>query len=101
MLFLITCNDCADGPAIRAKTLPLHQAHLPTVQRWIKAAGPLMGADGKPCGSFFLVEAESEADARAFMARDPFHQAGLWATIQVQACRATFGDWFGGRPAAS
>lgn len=99
MLYLITCTDVADGPAIRDRVLATHLDHIAAVlpEKRIRIAGPVNGPNGKPHGSYFIVEAESEADARAFLARDPFHKAGLWATIKVEPCRAVAGDWVGGR----
>jgi uncharacterized protein YciI len=42
-------------------------------------------------GSLLILEAESLEDARAFNLDDPYQKAGLFASVQVTAFKATIG----------
>lgn len=54
--------------------------------------GPLLGADGKPAGSMFMLEAEDEAQARALYDGDPYVKVGVARLRTVVAYRNAIRD---------
>jgi uncharacterized protein YciI len=46
-------------------------------------SGPLLADDGREFGSLIVVEAESASAVEAFLDRDPYVQAGLFARRHV------------------
>jgi uncharacterized protein YciI len=92
MLFAIQCTDRADGRAIRAATRPAHLAHLEAHQDRLLLVGPVLDAEGLPCGSLLVVEATDQAAAEAFAAADPYARAGLFESVTVQPFRTVFKD---------
>jgi uncharacterized protein YciI len=72
--FVITRYDRGDGQAeaIRARTRPAHGAYMKSLGARVRAGGPLLDAQGQPCGGFMIFEAASEAAVRAMLAADPF-----------------------------
>jgi uncharacterized protein YciI len=54
-------------------------------------AGPLLDEAGNMAGSLLILEADSLEDARGFNLADPYQTAGLFASVQVTAFKATIG----------
>ncbi|WP_439532219.1 YciI family protein [Polymorphobacter sp.] len=90
-------QDAPGSGPIRAKYMAAHLAHVEANMARLAVAGPLRNATGAVSGSLLVVHAEDEADARAFIAQDPYFKAGVWAVIEVRAFSAVAGDWVGGR----
>lgn len=65
MLFAIICTDRPDSLELRMATRAQHLAFLELNKAAIQFGGPQLGADGKPCGSLILLEAEDRASAEA------------------------------------
>ena len=78
-----------DDPALadlRVAVRPSHKAYLADVADRIAFAGPLLGADGRTMiGSLLAIDFETLAQARAWLADEPFTRAGLYAHVQVHA----------------
>ncbi len=77
-----------DKPGTAAQRTQMRQAHLAYLQEHahrILVAGPYVDpADGKDCGSLFLVQCADLAEARAFADNDPFAAAGMFSEVQVR-----------------
>ena len=59
----------------------------------LKVAGPTTSEDGSAMtGSMLVIEAESQADAEAWAAGDPYAKAGLFESVVVRPWRWTFGN---------
>ncbi len=72
MLFVATCIDKPDSADKRVENRPAHLAYLNGLGSQVKIGGALLAADCRtPVGSMVVVEAESEADVQALLARDP------------------------------
>ena len=83
MLFCIHCQDKPDSLELRKATRPSHLEYLADFETPV--GGPLLDADGDPCGSVIFLEADDLAAAEAFAAGDPYRQAGLFETVTVRA----------------
>jgi len=92
MYFVAILADRDDGLPIRLETRPVHLEWMKTVP--IRVAGPFLDENGdKPIGSLLIVEAETEAEARAILAEDPYAKAGLFKSGEVRPWR-----WVVGKP---
>lgn len=92
MLFAITCADKPNSLELRMATRPTHLEYLQSRMANFVVVGPVLDAEGKPCGSLFVVEAADQAAAEAFAAGDPYAKAGLFETVQVSPFRMVFKD---------
>ncbi len=90
MLFAISCFDKPGSLALRQATRP---AHLDFVTgQHVVIGGPLLDAEGQPCGSLLLFEAPDRAAAEAFVAADPYGQAGLFERVTIHGFRTVIRD---------
>lgn len=96
-LYAIIARDAPGSAAARQSARDDHFAHIETIIDRIAIAGPLKDEAGAFTGSLVIVEAESEADARALYERDPYHRAGVWAEAQIAPFTAAAGTWIGGK----
>ena len=92
MLFVITCTDRPGSLDLRLATRPGHLAYATTYADRIVLGGPLLDADGRPCGSMLLVDVEDRAAAEGFAAGDPYAKAGLFESTVIRGFRTVFRD---------
>lgn len=90
-LYVLVCNDKPDSLELRLANREAHLAYARGFADRLKVAGPLLDEAGNMAGSLLILEAESLEDARAFNLDDPYHKAGLFASVQVTAFKATIG----------
>ena len=99
MYFVIFASDRPDHEQVRAGERPRHHKYIhdPGLPVRLHVAGPTLDPEsGTMNGSLFIVEADDLAAAEAFVADDPYNQAGLFETIVVRPFR-----WNVGQPEAS
>jgi uncharacterized protein len=96
--FVITCIDRTDidTTPLRGAHRAAHMAHVEAYLARYLIAGPLKNADGVAIGSLLVVQAEDEADARAFLETDPYFAAGFWGEISIHGFLPAAGEWIGG-----
>jgi uncharacterized protein len=91
-LFLVLCTDKPGARDLRAATRPAHLAYLEGRTAHVKLGGPWLDeADGGPLGSMLVLEAADLAEAKAFVAADPYSEAGLFADVRVTPWRLVVG----------
>jgi hypothetical protein len=90
-LYVLVCNDKPDSLELRLANREDHLAYARGFADRLKVAGPLLDEAGNMAGSLLILEAESLEDARAFNLDDPYQKAGLFASVQVTAFKATIG----------
>jgi uncharacterized protein YciI len=90
-LYVLVCNDKPDSLELRLANRETHLAYARGFADRLKVAGPLLDEAGNMAGSLLILEAESLEDARAFNLDDPYQKAGLFASVQVTAFKATIG----------
>ncbi|SFZ85393.1 hypothetical protein SAMN02983003_2555 [Devosia enhydra] len=84
MLFAIIAEDKPDGVDHRMAVRPTHLKHLDTLGDKLVFAGPFIDSAGQPCGSLMVIEAQSQAEAEAMAAQDPFVVEGVFESYQVR-----------------
>jgi uncharacterized protein YciI len=94
MLFAFVCKDKPGHLNVRMETRPEHVEHLTKLntEGTLKMAGPFLDADGKPCGSLIIVNADSTDAAKALADSDPYAKAGLFESVEVKAFNWTFNN---------
>lgn len=96
-VFLVICHDGPGSAALRDQHLEGHLHYIEHNWERYLVCGP-MRPPGKSelCGSFFLVTAGDEADARRLLDGDPYLTCGMYERIEVFASTAAAGRWQGG-----
>jgi uncharacterized protein len=86
MIFIFTLIDKPNHAELRTRVRPQHKAALAAVADRIAFAGPLTHDDGTTMiGSLLAIDFPSRDAAHAWLATEPFTQAGLYASTSVQA----------------
>ena len=84
MHFVIHCLDKPNAVQQRLAHYDAHKAYLSAPTVAILVSGPLLAPDQETMiGSFFLVEAESQAQVEAFHNNDPFKKAAIWEKVSI------------------
>ena len=93
MPFAIITHDGPDSAAIRAEHGAAHRRYLDDNKALLIVAGAMLQDDAtRPHGSIFIIDTEDRADAEAFLAGDPFSQAGLFESAEITYWRKAFFD---------
>ena len=90
MLFAIQCEDKPNALELRMATRPKHLEYLDGHAASIVQGGPVLDAEGKPCGSLLLVDVADQATAEALAASDPYALAGLFQRVTIRPFRQVF-----------
>ncbi len=86
MLFTFILIDKPDHGALRQRVRPLHKEYLARVADRIAFAGPFTHDDGTTMlGSLLVIDFPSRDAAHAWLAEEPFTQAGLYGSVTVHA----------------
>ncbi len=86
MKYIILFEDSPNAdPDIRKEKMPLHLAFLERHADQISAAGPLHTPSGEAAGGIWIVEANSENDAKNLVKTDPFFSTGLRKSFRILA----------------
>jgi uncharacterized protein YciI len=91
MHFVAICLDKPDSLTKRLENRVAHLAFLGEKPEIVKLAGPFLDSAGQPCGSMLILECPDEAAARAFLARDPYASADLFASVELRAYKPVLG----------
>jgi len=78
---------CLDHPphamALRDSVRTAHRAYVLANAAPIRCAGAMRDADENQCGTIYVFDAASEADVRAWFTSEPFHAAGVYASVRI------------------
>jgi len=85
-------DDPTLAAEVRQRHMPDHLAFLERNAAAIRAAGPLVEADGSPGGGLWLVEATDRAAVQALVHGDPCCPTGLRRSVQVLDWRQVFAE---------
>ncbi|MFY9810393.1 YciI family protein [Aquabacterium sp.] len=86
MLYVFMLMDKPGSGELRQANRPVHKAYLAEMQERIAFAGPLLADDGTTMvGSLLVIDFLSRDAAEAWLAQEPFVQAGVFASTTVQA----------------
>ncbi len=92
MHFTIRCTDKPDRLALRLATRPDHLAYLQRNLDKLVLVGPVLDEEGRPKGSFYVVDVADRAEAERLAADDPYAKAGLFAQVELDPVRVVFKD---------
>ena len=96
-VFLVLAWDGPGSATPRDEHLGGHLEYIEKHYERYLACGPLREPGGTDLvGSFFLVAAKDETDARDFLAGDPYLNSGMYTTVTVHEATAAGGRWMGG-----
>ena len=87
MLYALLCTDKPNSAELRAKMRPEHLVYLNHLGDALKFAGPFLDDAGTPTGSLVMIEAETRTAAEKLASKDPYAQAGLFASVEIKAWR--------------
>ena len=95
--FLVVALDGAGSAEVRDSALDGHLEYVEKHCDRYLICGP-MNVPGNPelVGSFFLITADDEQDARDFLAGDPYMASGMYASVTVHQVSAAAGRLMGG-----
>ena len=86
MLFVLHLLDKPDAAALRQRVRPEHKAYLAQAADRIAFAGPLLHDDcDTMLGSLLVIDFDSREAVMAWLADEPFTQAGLYADMRIHA----------------
>lgn len=88
-LFTYRGSDGPRGLELRKTVRERHLAHLRALADAgrVRFGGPLIDADGNPCGSLVILEAEDLAAAREIAENDPYLLEGVFERVEVLETR--------------
>lgn len=89
MPIALIARDKPNSLQIRLDTRPAHLDYLKSTDA-VMHAGPLLGADEKPCGSLIVLDMDM-ATAQDWADADPYAQAGLFASVELVAWNKVIG----------
>jgi uncharacterized protein YciI len=101
MIYTFVLLDKPDAAALRQHVRPEHKAYLGAAAERIAFAGPLVADDGSTMiGSLLAIDFETRDAAHAWLAKEPFFCAGLYASTTVHAFSNLWPQKAGFPPAA-
>ena len=89
--FVLTCLDHPNNLERRMGAREAHLAYVKENLGLLKLAGPLLDDAGQMAGSMFILDVADKAAVEAFNAADPYTQAGVFASVTIQAMKITVG----------
>ena len=88
MLFSVFVLDKPNVVEKRKAAHGEHVAHLKTAKDYgvtLTVGGPLVSDDGATAiGSLMVMDAADRASVEKFNRADPFHENGIWSTVEIQ-----------------
>ncbi len=90
MLFVALCTDKPDHVDLRLATRAAHLAFLAEHAAQVKLGGPFLDGD-TPVGSLLIIDCETQTQARALLADDPYAKAGLFASVELKPWKRVVG----------
>lgn len=83
-MFVVHCTDKPDSQHIRLDNRPRHLEYIKTNLDKVVMAGPVLSDDRQAMvGSILVLDFAERAQLDAFLAGDPYAQAGLFAGVTV------------------
>ena len=85
MFFVVLAWDKPDRSDVRRQTKPRHKEHLDSGAPRLRVlqSGPLLSERGIEHGSLIVIEADEAGAVRAFVDRDPYVAADLFASVDI------------------
>jgi uncharacterized protein YciI len=87
----IYCRDKGNATELRMATRPAHLDWIKAAPFVIAAAGPLLESEGRMVGSLLIVGSPDIEAVKAWVAGDPYAQAGLFESVTITGFRHLIG----------
>lgn len=84
MPYLISCFYVVDGAKRRLAIRDVHIEYILKFKEKIALARAIAGDDNAAIGMFISLNVETKDDAENFIRDEPYNDAGLFATIEIQ-----------------
>ncbi|MGC3938042.1 YciI family protein [Roseobacter sp. EG26] len=82
MLVALIAHDKPGALPVRQENRPAHVAYLKSGDA-VQQAGPLLDDAGEMAGSLIILDVPDMTAAEAWVAGDPYGQAGLFESVQL------------------
>ncbi len=96
MYYLITAYDGTDKDALerRMKVRPRHLENVKRVKEKgsVVLAGAITDDDGKPVGSYLILDFDSRELLEEYIATEPYVTEGVWLDIKAEPCKVAIKD---------
>ena len=89
-LYMMLCTDKPDALDLRMANRAAHLAYVAETG-CVVLAGPVLDDAGQMAGSLLVLDLADIAAARAWGARDPYAQAGLFESVRLQEWKKVVG----------
>lgn len=90
MQFIITAYDGRDPDALerRMRIRPRHLENIVRVKEKgsVICAGGITDGEGRPVGSFLILEFATRAMLDEYLAGEPYVTGGVWQEIRIETC---------------
>lgn len=97
MAYVIVGRDSVGSAVPRQQFIAQHLEFVERSIDRILVAGPLRDpATGANVGSLYVLDVDTESEARALLEADPYYRAGVWASVTVEPFMGAAGRWVGG-----
>lgn len=96
MNFLINAYDYTDKDAL-ARRMEVRPRHLENIYRVMEhnkilCAGGITNDEGKPIGSFLIMDFPSREDLDKYLESEPYITEKVWEYVKVEPCNAVIVD---------
>ncbi|MBR6700726.1 MAG: hypothetical protein IKL72_03245 [Firmicutes bacterium] len=96
MQFLITAYDGTDNDALsrRMRVRPSHLENMRKVMEnnKILCAGGIISDEGKPVGSFLIMDFPSRESLDKYLETEPYVTEKVWESIKIETCNPVILD---------
>lgn len=90
MPYTLICFDKPGALEIRKANREAHLAYI-AESGVVEQAGPFLDTDGQMIGSLVILSVETEAEAAAWAAGDPYAAADLFDSVQILSWKRVIG----------
>jgi len=88
MPYVVYCIDRPDAGDLRRRTRAVHLEYMIGHRDRILFGGPLQSeGDGRTIGSLMVLDFADRTDVEAFLSREPYTEAGLFADVRIARLR--------------
>ena len=87
MPFVVRCIDRQDSGTLRRSTRAVHLEYMIRHRGLLRYGGPLQDEGGRTIGSLMVLDLPDRCAVDAFIEREPYARAGLFAEVEVVRLR--------------
>ena len=92
MQFIINAYDAKDGLENRMRVRPAHLENIQKINGKVMSAGGILDEEGKPKGSFLVMEFASRELLEDYLEHEPYIIEHVWEKVDVEVCNTVILD---------